>query len=212
MRLYFVRHGESEANVLNEISNRGYKHGLTDKGHWQVELLAQKLLPAKAAKIFSSPLLRAVQTAEILSTALQVEIEITSALREFDCGVIEGKSDPESWATHRWMREEWLRHQHWESKIEQGESFLDIRQRFEPFINHLLEQGRHSDENIILIGHGGLYICMLPVVLANIDFDFAASHPFPNTAYVLAQATSAGLACLEWCGTIVYQDSPGCNQ
>ena len=32
MKLYFVRHGESEANVLGVISNRGFQHPLTDTG------------------------------------------------------------------------------------------------------------------------------------------------------------------------------------
>jgi len=45
MKLYFARHGESEANTLGVISNRGLKHGLTDTGrlarmdlldHWQL--------------------------------------------------------------------------------------------------------------------------------------------------------------------------------
>ena len=35
MRLYFARHGESEANILKEFSNRPGKHGLTDKGKRQ---------------------------------------------------------------------------------------------------------------------------------------------------------------------------------
>ncbi len=32
MRIFFVRHGESEANILNEFSNRGLKHSLTPEG------------------------------------------------------------------------------------------------------------------------------------------------------------------------------------
>ena len=41
--LYFVRHGESEANLLHEFSNRGLKHGLTDKGRRQAAALVHKL-------------------------------------------------------------------------------------------------------------------------------------------------------------------------
>jgi len=32
MRLNFVRHGESQANLLEIFSNRGLKHGLTERG------------------------------------------------------------------------------------------------------------------------------------------------------------------------------------
>ena len=96
MKLYFVRHGESEANLLNEFSNRGSKHGLTDKGRQQAHTLAQSLQTAPVAAIFSSPLLRARQTAEILSQTLGVPYRVTDALREFDCGVLEGKSDTDT--------------------------------------------------------------------------------------------------------------------
>ena len=43
MWIYFVRHGESEANLLNEISNRGLKHGLTERGRAQASALAETL-------------------------------------------------------------------------------------------------------------------------------------------------------------------------
>jgi len=41
----FVRHGESQANLLHEFSNRGWKHGLTDVGIQQAHLLLDQLKP-----------------------------------------------------------------------------------------------------------------------------------------------------------------------
>ena len=70
MRLYFVRHGESEANILRIISNRGYRYGLTTRGQQQAVTLAQHLQHVPISGIFSSPLRRAVETADILSRAL----------------------------------------------------------------------------------------------------------------------------------------------
>jgi len=67
MRLYFVRHGESEANILRVISNRGYRYGLTVRGQQQAVTLAQHLQHVPISSIFSSPLRRAVETADILS-------------------------------------------------------------------------------------------------------------------------------------------------
>ena len=37
MRILFARHGESQANRLHEISNRGLRHGLTKAGRWQAQ-------------------------------------------------------------------------------------------------------------------------------------------------------------------------------
>lgn len=207
MRLYFVRHAESEANLLEEISNRGRKHGLTERGRVQAAALADNLRPARADKIYTSPLLRAVQTAEILASALGLAVETSDTLREYDCGILEGQSDPASWALHRQVRLAWLEQGDWEQRIPGGESFLDMRARFEPFIQRLLQSPR--DASLILVGHGGLYTCMLPLILANVSFAFATVQTFPNTAYVLAHSQPDGsLLCLEWCGVPV-PSAPG---
>jgi broad specificity phosphatase PhoE len=202
MKLYFVRHGESEANLLRVISNRGSVHGLTEKGRQQAAGLGESLAQSGISAIFSSPLLRAIQTAEILSSVLRLDTVVTDALREYDCGVIEGKSDAQSWDLHRRVREDWLLRGQWERKIEGGESFLDIRRRFEPFVEGLLAT-YPADASLLLVGHGGLYFCMLPQVLSNVSFETAASLPFPNTGIVLAETRPQGLYCLEWCGTPV---------
>lgn len=108
MRLYFARHGQSEANVLEVISNRGLVHPLTDLGRQQAAELAQSLASVPIARIYSSPLLRAVQTAEIVSATLHVPLEIADALREPDCGIMEGRSDDAAWDEHRRVWHAWL--------------------------------------------------------------------------------------------------------
>jgi broad specificity phosphatase PhoE len=180
MKLYFVRHGESEANILREVSNRGLKHGLTDKGRQEAVTLAAKFKGISGAKIFSSPLLRAVQTSEILARELGVPFEITDALREYDCGIIEGKSDEASWELYTRVMYDWLEGR-WESRIEGGESFLDMRARFVPFIERLTQESRESENNLVLVSHGGLYRHMLPLILTNVDAHFAFEHSIGHT-------------------------------
>lgn len=197
MKLYFVRHGESEANILRVISNRGSRHGLTGRGRQQVAELARNLSGLGDSRIFTSPLLRAIQTAEILSEVLGVRYEVIDALREFDCGVAEGRSDAEAWELHRQVMEDWLQRGALRAKIPLGESFVDIRDRFVPFIEGLLEE-QDGPGDTILIGHGGLYLCMLPLILVNIGPSEARA--FPNSASVLARMSPEGLACVEWCG------------
>ena len=60
MNLYFARHGESEANIQNVISNRGLQHPLTLNGRKQAARLAEHLKDAGLAGIFCSPIQRAV--------------------------------------------------------------------------------------------------------------------------------------------------------
>jgi bisphosphoglycerate-dependent phosphoglycerate mutase len=80
LRFYFVRHGESEANSLHIVSNRDLPHGLTAKGREQADMLANQLASSGITKIFTSPLLRARQTAAILAHALGLEVVVSDAL------------------------------------------------------------------------------------------------------------------------------------
>lgn len=200
MRLYFVRHGESEANIIREFSNRGFKHPLTSRGVIQAQALAAQLANQAITQIFSSPLQRAVQTATILSTALGIPVTITDALREWDVGIYEGTSDQHGWEAHRQVQEQWFVHQRLDQHIPEGESFLDMQSRFVPLIEQLVQKTSNPDAAIVLIGHGGLYHAMLPNILPKINYAFVREHPFHNTAYALVETGPEGLVCREWCG------------
>jgi len=202
-KLYFVRHGESEANLRQEFSNRGTKHGLTAWGRKQVETLAERLQRLDVMALFSSPLLRAAQTAEVLSQTFAVPYETTAALREYDCGVLEGKSAQARWELYQTALEDWFQHRRWERRIEGGESFLDIQARFVPFVEQLVTTHADSPGDLVLVGHGGIYRCMLPLILSNVNFDFVRSHPLGYSGYVVAETGPEGLACSTWVETVL---------
>jgi len=195
MKLYFVRHGESVANLLHEISNRGFKHGLTKRGFQQAEQLALELGRLQFAKIYTSPLKRAFQTAEILKQHQDCPLEISDALREYDCGVLEGKSDPESWAIFERVSSQWVQGE-WDARIPGGESHIDIQSRFIPFIEHLAQT--FEDENILLVGHGGLFRSMFPLVFENMDSDSIRDFTFEHTTPIIAETRPDGLHCTQW--------------
>ena len=199
MKLYFVRHGESEANTRHVISNRESPFGLTALGKRQAAELAESLKSIPLTSIFSSPILRARETAEILSQKFQLPIHITEALREYDCGILEDKSDQASWEAHRTTYQEWVLRQNFQEKPEGGESFLDIQNRFLPFIEKLTHDNLHADNHILLIGHGGLFTLMLPLVLTNIDKDFF-SNGFGHTQCVTAELCPSGLVMISTFG------------
>ena len=165
--------------------------------------MADRLGEMPVFKIYSSPLLRAKQTAEILSHRFGVPFEIEDALREYDCGILEGKSDPASWALYSDVLDDWALRGNWDRRIEGGESFLDIKARFVPFIDRLLDAYGALDVNILLVAHGGIYHVMLPLVLENVTFENSLSRPLGNTAFALAQAREDRLHCLEWSGEMM---------
>lgn len=205
MRIYFARHGESQANLLHEISNRGLRHGLTAKGREQAVALAQRLHDRPITRIYSSPLLRAIETSVILAGRLAVDYEITGALREYDCGILEGRSDEAAWQGWQDLFDSWVIHHRWEQRIEGGESFDDIRGRFEPFIDGLVKRFEGTGTEVVCVSHGGLYWMMLPLVLKNVDTQLISRFGFDYTACIVVEWRSAGLYCVDWNGHAVAE-------
>jgi broad specificity phosphatase PhoE len=200
MKLYFVRHGESAANLLHEFSNSGFKHPLTEMGIEQAHELARSLSSLKVDQIYSSPVMRAVQTAKIIAESQQAPVVTTEALREWDVGIYEGTTGPLGWELHSRVQDDWFNYQKFDSKMPGGESFLEIQKRFTPFIDGLIRNGENSNRNIVLVAHGGLYLAMLPAIFENIKFAFALEHGFPYTACAIAESRPDGLYCTSWCG------------
>ncbi len=203
LQLYFVRHGESEANLARVISNRDLPHALTAKGQAQAATLAQTLAPAGVRKIYASPILRARQTGEILGRALNAPVEMADGLREPDCGIAEGRGDADAWELQRQVMQAWLGEENLDARIEGGESFNEARARFVALIDHVLAAHRADDGGVVLIGHGGIFSLMLPLVLPGIDRVMALHYPIGNTAFALVEVTPAGLRCRNWFGLSV---------
>ena len=148
MRLLFVRHGESEANTQRIISNRALPHALTELGRQQAASLAAALRGKGVQAIYSSPVPRAMQTAAILAEACGLESRPADALREFDCGEMEGRSDAEAWAAHRRVTEAWVLRADSGARVPGGESFDDLRARFVPFIQNLAAESAAAGDQL----------------------------------------------------------------
>ena len=203
MQILFIRHGESSANLDHVFSNRQADHPLTEKGCSQVKTLIEKLASLKVDILYSSPVPRAIQSAQIIAEALGIQYLVTDALREFDVGILEGRSDESAWRQFSELHQKWLRQGLLDEKIPGGESYLEMRGRFVPFIENLIETFGNSKKVIALVSHGGIYRIMLPEVLPNISHSFAQEHPLANTDFVKTEWTGNELICREWAGMLL---------
>jgi broad specificity phosphatase PhoE len=200
MKITFTRHGESQANILRQISNRGLVHPLTHRGREQAAALADKLRERAVTRIYTSPMLRAIETSVIVAEWLGVEYEVTDALREFDCGIAEGRADEAAWQMWQAVFDDWTIHRCWEQRIEGGESFYDVRDRFVPFIEGLVTEYGATDANLLCVAHGGVLWMMLPLVLPSVDADLMSKHGFGHATCVISELGPDGLRCVEWDG------------
>ena len=92
--IIFVRHGESESNVAKIETNEIDKYPLTARGRSQVERLTQELPMLRPNALYSSPVLRAVETAGIISRRLNIPVQVNRALIERQQGRANGMRVP----------------------------------------------------------------------------------------------------------------------
>lgn len=93
-KLYFVRHGESEANKKELFAGR-WDVTLTDLGRAQAKMAAKQVARIKVDRIVSSPLLRAKETAEIIAQEIgypKNEILLCDLFVERDYGELTQKT------------------------------------------------------------------------------------------------------------------------
>lgn len=90
-KVYFVRHGESESNLITQFAG-SLDMPLTDKGRIQAALTAAYLRDVPFAAVYASDLSRAFDTGRAIAAAQGVPLVAEPALREIFAGAWEGKT------------------------------------------------------------------------------------------------------------------------
>ncbi|MGE5137890.1 MAG: histidine phosphatase family protein [Rudaea sp.] len=153
-RIYFVRHGENYANLTKEFSYKKIDYPLTKKGILQAEQTAEFFARMDIDEIYSSPLLRARQTAEIIGIRLNLPVVVTENFREVNVGALEGMPDlMQAWAINARVSTQWMEG-NLEAAFPNGENFLQVRQRMMEGLEQVMA-GR-TGLNIVIVCHGGI--------------------------------------------------------
>jgi broad specificity phosphatase PhoE len=93
-KYYLLRHGQAISNVKGICSSwpETFNNPLTEVGRKKIGKAAQQLKNKSISIIFSSDVLRAKQTSEIIGESLKIEPKFDRRLREIDFGTFNGKS------------------------------------------------------------------------------------------------------------------------
>lgn len=152
--LYLVRHGENLANITKEFSYKLVDYSLTPKGVIQAEQTAEFFRAMSIDAMYSSPLKRARETAEIIARPHGLPVMLLEEFREVNVGNLELMPPTEaSWRLHDRVVDEWKRG-HEEVAFPGGENFLQLIERSR---RGLLEATRgRSGQRIVIAAHGGI--------------------------------------------------------
>lgn len=142
--IYVVRHGQTDWNVEGRYQGR-QDIKLNSKGIEQAKKTKEKLKNVKFDKVFSSPLKRALQTAEIICNK---EITIDERLIERCNGELEGKLKTE-------ITQEIDFNDPYNNKM-RIESIVDFRKRIKDFLDDITEN--YKEKNVLVVTHAGVSI------------------------------------------------------
>src|SRR5689334_548870 len=99
--LFVVRHGENPANINREFSYKLVDYSLSEEGIRQAEETAGHFRDKGIHEIYSSPLKRALETAEIIAAPLDLPVTVVEEFRENNVGILESQPpSDENWALH----------------------------------------------------------------------------------------------------------------
>jgi isoleucyl-tRNA synthetase len=143
---YFVmRHGGADSNFREYIDSGSNKDNhLTEEGKANVLEKAKELEDIDL--IISSDILRAKETAEIVSKELDVKVIYDKRIREKDFGGYDGKTIGEYSKLFKNLEDKF------ETECPGGENRNDVRKRIGEFIYDI--NSNYKDKNILIISHG----------------------------------------------------------
>ena len=126
-QIMLVRHGETEWNV-KEVFRGRIDIELNETGLQQAQLLAEYLSGTKIDAIYSSPLKRALTTAEIVANYHKLNVEVAPGLMDLDYGGWQGLPHQEVRSKYGRLYAQWINCPE-QIKMPAGESLDEVRRR-----------------------------------------------------------------------------------
>ncbi len=151
INVYLIRHGRQDSTLCN------VDVGLSNEGRSQAKLLRDRLKNYSIDALYSSNLIRAKETAQILNEELKLPHQFREELKEISFGLMEGKT------------EEYIDEHFGDFKEEQkklledipypgGENGTSVYERVMPALQDIVQSGH---ENIVVVTHGGVIRVLL---------------------------------------------------
>jgi probable phosphoglycerate mutase len=166
-RLYLVRHGQSLANVTWEFSYRRVDPPLTERGLLQVSATAEYLRTVHVDALYASPMMRAVQTAEIFGLTLGLDYEVVEAFREVNVGELEDlPPSAETWAIHARVHDDWARGAYG-SSFPGGEDYHSLSGRAVDALTRIVAE--RPGQAILVVAHGAIFTAAVDAICPDVN-------------------------------------------
>lgn len=148
MLFYFIRHGQTDANLNELLAGSGLDHELNRTGHDQARELGRRLareIDIQIERLIVSDMIRARQTAHYIAQALGLDPQLHSGFREWHLGEWEGKSFSEF--AHLLLGD---------GEPTEGES----RSQFYGRVEKAWRDVHHDEEPYAIVSHGAVWLAI----------------------------------------------------
>lgn len=150
--IIFMRHGQAYNNVQKLLVGRNLESHLTELGIEQVKNTSQILKTIDIHKIYSSPVIRTMETAEIISKIIDLPVEKDERLFEIELGKLVGMYYEDLINKHGNLFVKFYCDDDQNSLLEfEVESFGAVKKRISELLKEIVI--KHANENVLLISH-----------------------------------------------------------
>ena len=148
--IIFLRHGQAENNTKKILAGRSPGVNLTQVGIQQAEQSGKMLESLNISAIYSSPIDRALQTAEIVGNHCNLEPVTDDRLIELDMGKFTKMPYNEIFAKHGNV---FLKFYEGSEEVSENgvETFANVQKRVFEMVDFVIN--KHKNENVVLVTH-----------------------------------------------------------
>jgi len=148
--IIFLRHGQAENNTKKILAGRSPGVNLTETGIEQAEKAGRMLKALNISAIYSSPIDRAIQTADIVGNYCDLEIVTDDRLIELDMGKFTKMPYNEIFAKHGNV---FLKFYEGSDEVSENgvETFAKVQKRVFEMVDFVID--KHKNENVVLVTH-----------------------------------------------------------
>lgn len=178
-KIYFVRHGEAEGNATGKAQDEHTP--LTEQGHEQAKIVADRVASLKIDKIMSSDMDRAKKTAGYIADKLDLPVEVSELFREWMTpSSVRGKLfDSDEYK--KWTQSLKDNYHNSDWRYEDAENFSDLSKRVSAAAA-LLEAD--TTDSILVVSHGKFLRLFLAYVLGQKSLQPEVQISFHTTVSV----------------------------
>jgi probable phosphoglycerate mutase len=205
LKLYLVRHGQTEGNVRGALDTALPGPPLTELGQTQALALADSIGEEPIVAIYASQATRAQQTAAPLASRCGLDVQVIEGVKEVDAGDLEGHTDRESIITYMDVARAWTNGELGVA-IPGGETGEQVRTRMLDAVGQLRAKHEQADPDgiVVLVSHGGAMRLSAEWLADNVPPEVANSGLIPNIGIVeFDSLPGGGWHCVRWADVVI---------